>query len=126
MAICQYGMQIDSSCVASVAGDQRTYRFLRSLFEAALPSLPPHAEEPSTSNASRMASMPPPMQTLAPMSTGREAMQTSYYETSAAPEYQDIWVTIFGFSQGDTPLILKVWKWMNSGQHTSPKIVPVL
>ena len=63
---------------------------------------PPLPDEPSSS---RIAAVPPPIQSLSPT---RDAMQSSYYEPSVAPEYQDIWVTVFGFSQADTSLILKV------------------
>ena len=78
---------------------------MQQLLMCALP--PTRSDDPSSS---RVAAVPPPIHSLSP---ARDAMQTSsyYYEPSAVPsehQHQDIWVTVFGFSQADTPLILKV------------------
>ena len=72
------------------------------------PSVVP--EETSTSGAVRMSAFPPPTQSLGPTAAPPRdsAPPSSWYDQSTAGEYLDTWVTIFGFSQADTPLILKV------------------
>jgi nuclear pore complex protein Nup53 len=50
-----------------------------------------------------MAAVPPPMQSLSPMVSAAERDEGMQYEQ---PQYGDVWVTAFGFSQQDTPLIL--------------------
>ena len=67
-------------------------------------------EDTSTSGMARMSFIPPPTQSLGPSAGAppRDAAQPSWNDQPTSGEYLDTWVTIFGFSQSDTPLILKV------------------
>ncbi|KAG1679270.1 hypothetical protein FOA52_009300 [Chlamydomonas sp. UWO 241] len=58
-------------------------------------------DEPSSSKAARISAVPPPMQSLATVA------HDTVLGYEHAPQYQDVWVTVFGFSQADTSLILK-------------------
>lgn len=61
-------------------------------------------DEPSSSKAARLSAIPPPMQSLTPAAGSHGATVIGY---EPAPQYQDVWITVFGFSQHDTPLILR-------------------
>ncbi|GAX74822.1 hypothetical protein CEUSTIGMA_g2269.t1 [Chlamydomonas eustigma] len=81
-------------------------------------------EDPSTSKPGTQGMMPPPMQSLSP-NIGQGVMDLSY-ERTFAPEYEDVWVTVFGFAPGDTSLILKefskcgdILQWGSYGQPNS-------
>lgn len=73
-----------------------------------------------------MAAVPPPMQSLTPVTSTAGRMMDSVIPFESAPQYQDVWVTIFGFGQQDIPVVLRefskcgdILQWGSFGQPTA-------